>query len=879
MRLPSLDEIDQELARRRLLAFTTYTMPGYQVNWHHELVCDYLDRFAAGDIKRLMIFQPPRTGKSELVSRRLPAFMLGRNPDLTIIAASYGADLARRMNRDVQRIIDSEPYRKLFSGTQLSGKNVRADAQGSWLRNSDMFEVVGRAGYYIGVGVGGAVTGMGAHCLTGETRVKTEIGDIDISTLVMLQYQPKVWAFDHKTNRPVLRRIVATRKTESDEILEISTVSGRRIRATAEHRFYVHGQGYKEAALLRPGDILEAITVEQDLCNLRQGQRRWESRRNVRRLLPTGAIRQGASDVRMVRQGLRPRTVSARKSIEAGNYDGLLQPGMFVGAPCREECQDVRTLRQADAGQAQQSVLLARVQDTCESPQGTARSCMRVVRDAISSSAQQSPFLFKDVCECSAFRSDAREGQFELQDWYKLREMVCGNASVDFRTRHVSVRCMPSRGANGNSDLEGSTDRSHYVSGPSYRRQSCKQHAGKPHNPLQDLPRSAPQVCQDAVAVVRHLCAGEVSVYDLQVEECHNFFAEGILTHNCAIIDDPVKNRKEANSPTYQAAIFDWYTSTLYTRLTPDGQVLLTVTRWHENDLAGRLLKLADTDPEADQWEVVKLPAIAEEPVAHYDQRRPGEALWATRWGVDKLRAVEKTVGSRDWASLYQQRPAPDAGDIFKRSSWRYWQPAGANLPPVLISLADGGVLQVEAEPLPLAFDEMLQSWDLAFKKTDTSDFVAGLVLGRKGANKYLLDYICKRLDVTETMRAIAHFTLKWPKATAKLIEDKANGPAVVTMLKGQLTGLIAVEPEGGKVSRAYAAQPEVEAGNVYLPHPALCAWVDGFITNCAAFPNAANDDDVDAFTQAIIRWQGRETVAAGAAQVTTGQHLKELFG
>ena len=497
-------------ARASLLPFTTYTMPGYQVNWHHQLVCGYLDRFAAGDIKRLMIFQPPRTGKSELVSRRLPAFMLGHNPDLTIIAASYGADLARRMNRDVQRIIDSEPYRKLFSGTQLSGKNVRADAQGTWLRNSDMFEVVGRAGYYIGVGVGGAVTGMGAHV---------------------------------------------------------------------------------------------------------------------------------------------------------------------------------------------------------------------------------------------------------------------------------------------------------------------------------------------------------------------------------AIVDDPVKNRKEANSPTYQAAIFDWYTSTLYTRLTPDGQVLLTVTRWHEMDLAGRLLRLAETDPEADQWEVVTLPAIAEEPVAHYDQRRPGDALWATRWGVDKLRAVEKTVGSRDWASLYQQRPAPDAGDIFKRASWRYWQPAGANLPPVLVSLADGGVLQVEAEKLPLAFDEILQSWDLAFKKTDTSDFVAGMVLGRKGATKYVLDYICQRLDVTETMQAIAHFTRKWPKATAKLIEDKANGPAVVTMLKGQLTGLIAVEPEGGKVSRAYAAQPEVEAGNVYLPHPALYGWVDGFITNCAAFPNAANDDDVDAFTQAIIRWQGRETAAAGAAQVTTGQHLKELFG
>ena len=98
-------------------------------------------------------------------------------------------------------------------------------------------------------------------------------------------------------------------------------------------------------------------------------------------------------------------------------------------------------------------------------------------------------------------------------------------------------------------------------------------------------------------------------------------------------------------------------------------------------------------------------------------------------------------------------------------------------------------------------------------------------------------------------------------------------------MLKGKITGLIAVEPEGGKVSRAYAAQPEVEAGNVFLPHPALHGWVDEFVGSCAAFPNAANDDDVDAFTQAIIRWQGVTTVTAAAAEVTTGRQIKELFG
>src|SRR5690242_16492702 len=95
-----------------LLAFTRKTKPDYDANWHHEVIFDYLDRFAAGAIKRLMIFAPPRNGKSEAVSRRLPAYLLGRNPDARIVATSYSADLASMMNRDVQRIIDSEDYRK-----------------------------------------------------------------------------------------------------------------------------------------------------------------------------------------------------------------------------------------------------------------------------------------------------------------------------------------------------------------------------------------------------------------------------------------------------------------------------------------------------------------------------------------------------------------------------------------------------------------------------------------------------------------------------------------------------------------------------------------------------------------------------------------------
>jgi predicted phage terminase large subunit-like protein len=148
-------------ATQSMLAFTTHTKPDYQVNWHHEVLCAQLDRFVRGDIKRLMVFMPPRHGKSELVSRRLPAYILGHYPNSTIIACSYSADLSSRMNRDVQRIIDDGRYQELFPATHLYGSNVRTTAQGTYLRNSDIFEIVGNHGVYRSAGVGGGITGMG----------------------------------------------------------------------------------------------------------------------------------------------------------------------------------------------------------------------------------------------------------------------------------------------------------------------------------------------------------------------------------------------------------------------------------------------------------------------------------------------------------------------------------------------------------------------------------------------------------------------------------------------------------------------------------------------------------------------------------------------
>jgi predicted phage terminase large subunit-like protein len=158
-------------------------------------------------------------------------------------------------------------------------------------------------------------------------------------------------------------------------------------------------------------------------------------------------------------------------------------------------------------------------------------------------------------------------------------------------------------------------------------------------------------------------------------------------------------------------------------------------------------------------------------------------------------------------------------------------------------------MLKIPAVILPDKFDTQLQSWDLAFKDLQTSDYVAGGVWGAKGADRYLLDQMRERMGFPETMAAIKKMSKKWPEAIRKLVEDKANGPAVIQALRHELCGLVAVNPEGGKIARAQAVSPQVESGNIYLPHPAIAPWVEAFIEECSTFPHGKYDDQVDQMT------------------------------
>ena len=169
-----LGEVRRELSRRRLIDFIQQTKPDYLAGWFHRDICNRLERFYDDVLNkrspRLMLFAPPRHGKSEIVSRRFPAWALGKNPDLSIIAASYSATIVSSMNSDVQRIINSDPYRAVFPDTTIPGRGVENDANKK--RNTELVEIIGHSGSYRAAGVGGGITGMGAHVLLIDDPIK-----------------------------------------------------------------------------------------------------------------------------------------------------------------------------------------------------------------------------------------------------------------------------------------------------------------------------------------------------------------------------------------------------------------------------------------------------------------------------------------------------------------------------------------------------------------------------------------------------------------------------------------------------------------------------------------------------------------------------------
>lgn len=297
------------------------------------------------------------------------------------------------------------------------------------------------------------------------------------------------------------------------------------------------------------------------------------------------------------------------------------------------------------------------------------------------------------------------------------------------------------------------------------------------------------------------------------------------------LIDDPVKNREDAESQNNRDANWDWYTSTAYTRLAPGGGVLVILTRWHDDDLAGRLLKAASEG--GDHWEVVKYPALAEE---DEDFREAGEALHPERYDVEALQRIQKAVGPRDWTALYQQNPVADDGDYFTREMIRYYDPEDIDL------------------------DEMrfYAAWDLAIGKRDRNDYTVGMVIGVNEYDQlFVMDVVRGRFDGFELVEQILDLYETWRPSIIGIEKghiEMALGPFLEKRVRERgLYEAYFKDLKTGrrdKEARARAIQGRMQQGMVFLPRDAL--FTGPLVAELLRFPNGVHDDQVDA-----LAWLG----------------------
>lgn len=392
--------------------------------------------------------------------------------------------------------------------------------------------------------------------------------------------------------------------------------------------------------------------------------------------------------------------------------------------------------------------------------------------------------------------------------------------------------------------------------------------AGFALGPAQDRTRAAREMALDADARLSFpmlsLSRDTASKTDWRLEvngkRAGGAYAAGVrgtLTSkgaNILIVDDPFKDWETAQSPAMRMKAWDWYRSTARTRLAPGGGVLVIQTRWHEDDLAGRVT----IEHAHENWQVINYPAIAEEheysPLTGVHLRSPGQALHPQRFSLTELEHVRISLGPVMWACLYQQRPMTPGGEIWKRPWFRHW------------SVRDLTPAQIAAgwKPRPHRFDEITLSADFsAGSESTTASFAVIDAWGRVGADAFLLEEWRRRCQYPEQRSNLIDMIARHQPRRV-FVEDAAHGKALIQELRSTIHCIEAVPAVGSKVSRAHAAAATIEQGHIYLPDPSLERWVEDWLVETTTFPSAANDDRVDTASQAI----------RGMLQARTGSFL-----
>lgn len=327
---------------------------------------------------------------------------------------------------------------------------------------------------------------------------------------------------------------------------------------------------------------------------------------------------------------------------------------------------------------------------------------------------------------------------------------------------------------------------------------------------------------------------------------------------DAVIFDDPLNVKISPSQNELEEAQF-WWDKRMSSRLSDPatGVKVGIMQRLHEDDLSGHILRRKNfkyehlcLPTEFDPEKKCKTSIGFEDP-----RKETGELLFPEMFAEESIDEIKQDLGSFQFSGQHNQNPVPSLGGIIKRHWLKFWYKGNSVPPSVKVVLEDGTLFCCDQIQLPETFDYMITSSDLSFKDNKANSYVAMSVFASLGARRFWLDLIHDHLDFVKTLSYHELLREKWPLCVAHLVEDKANGPAIMSVLKDKVPAMLAIQADtsaGSKVARCEACSPMIEAGNLYLPHPSTNPWVEDLILELCTFPKSKNNDRVDSMTQAL---------------------------
>lgn len=772
----------------------------YVDSWHLGAIAEHLEAVKDGEIKRLIINQPPRTSKSSMLVAFDPWVWAQAErtdtsgPGVQFLHASYAQNLSIRDSVKTRRLIESPWYQRYW------GDRVRITSD----QNTKVRFDNAAGGYRLATSVGGALTGEGGNCFVAGTMVSTPTGTMPIEQISVGQ---KVMAFDHSQGKVVTSCVIATKSSEAEELYEIHTSEGHSLTCTGNHPIFIAGRGYIPAAQLGAGDTI--------LCEGWQANHVWPA-------------------VRQLWYANSQNAVRTAESITAELKRRLLLQNMLLPASRGKEQSRLRKLLQSCKTQ-EIKILLRRLQGGIQRQEAYKKN-LRRMQQTLQGARK---VLFTGMRGKNPFSPHDWGWQLQFYGTGALFQSIQRNVFHREREGWKGLRCLWENGKLYDRGRSGEV----YTARSSYQSEHQGQQAGKLGQFMRVVPQKTPSWHTGTITSVTRHCGKPQLVYDIQVERQSNFYANGILVHNCIIIDDP-HNAMETESELIRTNTLEWFDNSLSTRLNNPrtGAIILVMQRLHEEDLTGHILS---SDAGSDwvhlmlpmRYEADRAAVLYPNAIGWSDPRtKEGELLTPERYDETSVARLERQLGPFSAAGQMQQRPEPKGGGILKRDYWKDWE--NENYPAVSYVLA---------------------SIDTAYTTKEENDYSAMTVWGvfeddNEVPRVLLMNAWRAKVEFHELVEKIAATARKF-KVDQLLIEAKAAGVSVAQEIRRvygyEDWGVQLVDPKGqDKVARAYAIQHLLADELVYAP--TQFSWADMVITECASFPKGKNDDLVDCVIYAL---------------------------